>query len=150
MVSRVVVVDTSLVVKWFVEEPDSLAAAALLESWQAAGIGLAAPELLIREFINSLFRKIQYSGMTMDHALSALAQLENAAIDLHDTETFGRRALELAVITGHHSVYDFYFFALAESLACECWTADQPFQESAARLPGPNRVRLLREFPAPE
>ena len=115
MVSRLVVVDTSLAVKWFVEESDSPAAMALLEHWQAGGIRVAAPDLLAREFINSLFLKIQRSGMTMERALSALAQLENAEIGLHDSATFGRRALELAVITGHDSVYDFYFFRVGRS-----------------------------------
>ena len=150
MISRLVVVDTSLAVKWFVDEPDSPAATALLESWRAAGIGLAAPDLLPREFINSLFQKIRHFGMTMNRALSALAQLENSEIAFHDSAPLGRRALELAASAGHDSVYDFYFFALAEALACECWSADREFQQHAARLPGPNRVRLLREFPAPE
>lgn len=150
MVSRLVVVDTSLVVKWFVAEPDSPAAAALLAYWRADGVRLAAPDLLGREFSSALFRKVKYQGMTLSSVLAALGEFENAEFDLYDAAPFSRRALELAVSASHNEVYDFYFFALAESLDCECWAADRPFQESAARLPGPNRVRLLREFPAPE
>ena len=54
------------------------------------------------------------------------------------------RTLELASQLGQGAVYDSHYLALAESLDCELWTADERFQRAAReRFP---RVRLLADL----
>jgi len=49
-----VVVDTSIVLKWVLVEPDSAAANALLVSWNRQGVTILAPVLLAYEVSNAL------------------------------------------------------------------------------------------------
>lgn len=147
MVSLPVVVDTSIAVKWVVEEADSREANALRESWQGRGLQASAPDLLPREFNSALFGKVKARGMTLNEAVDALTRWENLDIVIYDSSPFHRRALELAVFVNHDEVYDLYFVALAESLNCELWTADQRFHRRVNNSSLTLRVRLLKDFP---
>ena len=51
---------------------------------------------------------------------------------LHETPNLHRRALELASRLKQGAVYDAHYLALAESLGCELWTADQRFYRAVS------------------
>lgn len=50
-----VIVDTSIVVKWVHDEPDSDIAVALLKEWTSKGTVMLAPALLAYEITNVLY-----------------------------------------------------------------------------------------------
>ena len=150
MVSSPVVVDTSIAVKWVVEESDSQKANALRESWRGRGLQASAPDLLTREFNSALFGKVRAGGMGLNQAIDTLALWESLDIVIYDSDPFHRRALELAVFVNHDEVYDLYFLALAENLNCELWTADQRFHRRVSNSSLTSRTRLLRDFPTAE
>ena len=50
----VVVVDTSPVVKWLIDEDDYVQARALAGEWSKGGTRVAAPHLLVAELANAL------------------------------------------------------------------------------------------------
>lgn len=147
MVTSPVVVDTSIAVKWVVEESDSREANALRESWRVLGLQASAPDLLTREFNSALFGKVRAGGMTLNEAINALDRWERLDIVIYDSGPFHRRALELAVFVNHDEVYDLYFLALAENLNCELWTADQRFHRRVNNSTLTPRIRLLKDFP---
>lgn len=147
MVGSPVVVDTSIAVKWVVEENDSREANALRESWRGRGLQASAPDLLTREFNSALFGKVKARGMTLNEAVDALARWEGLDIGIYDSSPFHRRALELAVFVNHDEVYDLYFLALAENLNCELWTADQRLHRRVNNSTLTQRIRLLKDFP---
>ena len=147
MVSLPVVVDTSIAVKWVVEESDSREANALRESWRGQRLQASAPDLIIREFNSALFGKVRARGMTLNEAVDALARWESLDVVIYSSDPFHRRALELAVFVNHDEVYDLYFLALAENLNCEFWTADQRLHQRVNNSTLTSRTRLLKDFP---
>ena len=143
-----VVVDTSIAVKWAVEEGDSQEANALRESWRALGLQASAPDLLTREFNSALFGKVRAGGMALNDAIDTLTRWESLDIVIYDSNPFHQRALELAVFVNHDEIYDLYFLALAENLNCELWTADQRFHRRVNNSTLTSRIRLLKDdFP---
>ena len=62
--SGTVIVDTSIVIKWALYEPDSPLAQALLTEWINREIEIRAPALLAYEITNSLYQKIRKGEIT--------------------------------------------------------------------------------------
>lgn len=70
------IVDASVAIKWFVEEPDSPAAHRLLETHRIGTTSLVAPDLLIYEVANdalyvALARHLELPFYTADRKLLA-------------------------------------------------------------------------------
>jgi predicted nucleic acid-binding protein len=120
-----VVVDTSLFIKWFVVESDSVSAVRLLGGWRTAGVPRIAPAVARAEFANFLLQRLAAGKVTIVEAYDYQAELRRF-VDLAEmTPALSNRALSLAHRFGSRSVDDFYFLALAEELECELWTADE-------------------------
>jgi predicted nucleic acid-binding protein len=113
------VVDASVVIKWVVEEDGT--AAALAVRRRAA---LSAPELLIPECANILWKKTQRGEMTKETALLAARLLERAEIELCPTRMLLEPATRLAIELDH-SAYDCLYLALAVERGCQFVTADE-------------------------
>ena len=117
------VVDASVAVKWVVDEPDSDAAAALLEQSTA----WLAPRLVLVEVAAALRRKVADRELGAATGSTALAALVDATrqgtIRLADDEQLVAAALLLALELGH-KVPDCVYLALAEREGCALATAD--------------------------
>jgi predicted nucleic acid-binding protein len=133
----VIVVDTSVAVKWLVEEEDSDRAAALL------GRSLVAPDLILIECGNALWKRQRRGEIPFDQALAGLARLEQF-VSLAPSAPFALRALEMAVEL-QHPVYDCLFLAAAERLDVMLVTADRRFYDAVARSARAGRITLLGE-----
>ena len=142
----VVVVDTSLVFKWLMEEEDSDRALALVNRWNHEGVQIAAPHLMLAETSNALHRAVVKKALSVFEAAALFEQLAARSLDFYHSNPLYPRALALASELGQGAVYDSVYLALAESLDCELWTADIRFSR-AARTHYP-RVRLLSDFDA--
>ena len=123
---NVVVVDASIAIKWVLEESDSDRAEALLIEWNDKGISIYAPNLLVYEITNALYRKVRKGEITLDRAKEALADISLAEIDFDFSIDFAlsTRAMELANLFSLPATYDSHYLALAERKECELWTAD--------------------------
>ena len=123
---NVVVVDASIAIKWVLEESDSDRAEALLIEWNDKGISIYAPNLLVYEITNALYRKVRKGEITLDRAKEALADISLAEIDFDFSIDFAlsTRAMELANHFSLPATYDSHYLALAERKECELWTAD--------------------------
>ncbi|MEQ1952927.1 type II toxin-antitoxin system VapC family toxin [Mesorhizobium sp. CN2-181] len=131
------VVDTSAILKWFVEETDQSHAHALL----VAGTDLATPDFALIEVANVLWRKQRLGDITETQVDSAISDLPRF---------FGRRAPSAELLAPalrlarelHHSVYDCMFLALAVALPdAMLVTADQRF---LAKTRPSNHYRYLK------
>ena len=112
-----VIVDASLAFKWLVREKHSDEAREISRSWASEGIRAAAPYLMPVEVANALHRRVVRG-------------------ELRDPSTLHVRALKLASALSQGAVYDSHYLALAQTLDCELWTADEKFFRMRARLPG--------------
>ncbi len=116
------VVDASVAMKWLVPEPLSDQAARLLDH----PAGLSAPDMLVVEAANVLWRKAARREISGGEADRALALLEGSGLDFHPVRPLAARALELARALAH-PVYDCVYLALAERQRVPLVTADRRF-----------------------
>lgn len=124
--SNIVVVDTSIVVKWVLDEPDSAIALALLRKWMAEATVIHAPALLAYEVTNVLYQRVRKGELSFDKAKQALTDVFSSELKLKFSEhpTLSMRAMELAHQHALSATYDPHYLALAEHENCEYWTAD--------------------------
>ena len=130
--SEYVVVDASVAFKWLVEEEHSDKATALVRRWDDEGSRLAAPQLISFEVANALHRRVARGEFAVNVAAGLMEDLMSFGIAFHHGPDLHRRALELASLLQQGAVYDAHYLALAESLGCELWTADQRFQRAVS------------------
>ncbi len=117
-----VLLDTSVVVKWFVPEEDSEKALSLRRAQEDRELRLYAPEVLLMELANALRYASEFSAREIIEALETPFELNILLIP------FSLDALNLAVtLSMEHdlAVYDAYFLALAQALEIPLITADR-------------------------
>jgi predicted nucleic acid-binding protein len=114
------VVDASVVVKWFVDEPLSEAALALRE------VPLHAPDVLLTDCADILWRKGLRREMTDEQVSEAADLLQYASIGLHPTRMLLEQILGFARDL-KHPTRDCVYLATAWLLELPLVTADQRF-----------------------
>jgi len=129
------VIDASIAVKWVVEEHGT--AEALLLRQKAK---LIAPELLIAECANILWKKVQRGELLKNEALLAARLLQGAEIELLPTRFLFEAATRMSIEIDHPA-YDCLYLALALEKQCKFVTAD----ERLLRKLHQSRQRTLRD-----
>ena len=121
-----VVVDTSIAIKWVLNEDDSALALALLAEWKNKKMAMLAPALLAYEASNTLYQNVRRGKITLDTAELSMTKVIFAGLQLDFSQdpVLGVRAIELANNFSLLATYDAYYLALAERERCEFWTAD--------------------------
>lgn len=139
------VIDASIAVKWVVEEDGT--PEALVVRRRAK---LIAPELLVAECANILWKKVQKDELSKKEALLAAHLLQGAEIELLPTRSLLAAATRIAIDLDHPA-YDCLYLALAAANDCRFVTADQRFLrklEQGRRDRFRERVISLTEFAA--
>lgn len=121
----IAVIDSSIVIKWFVDEPD--AALALDLRFHP----LAAPDLLLAECANVMWKKVRRDEYDGDDAAAVVRAIEHANIALSPALGLTGRAFDIARTLGH-AAYDCFYLALAERLVLPFVTADQQLVRKVA------------------
>jgi predicted nucleic acid-binding protein len=123
---KVVVVDTSLALKWIYDESDSSVALSLLADWTGKRMRIKVPSLLAYEITNSLYQQVRSGKSTIDSAKQNLKDtlLKGMSFVFLSDLSLSIRALELTHHFGLLATYDTHYLALAEREQCELWTAD--------------------------
>ena len=129
-----VVIDASLAVKAVVEEKYTVETRALVRSWQLDGFQLVAPDFMASEFATALRKKIAEGILTNEGAKQLLTGLYQSSVDFRPSRPLHNRAIDLSVELNQRLAYDSHYLALAESLDCDFWTADQPCYRAAQGL----------------
>jgi predicted nucleic acid-binding protein len=143
---RAIVVDTSIVLKWVLDEPVSATALELLNRWIHEGIVIQAPALLTYEVANALFQRVRKGEITVAKATQALEDVLFPELVLNFLEyaELSKRAITLAQQYSLAATYDAHYLALAEHAKCEYWTADSRLYNAVRdKLPW---VRQLTEY----
>lgn len=90
----IAVIDASVVLKWFLQEPDAEHAMQLREQHLTGGVLLVAPDLLLYEVGNALRFKHDFTPSDIQAALSELLHIELEL--LSPTERLLHHAVDLA------------------------------------------------------
>jgi predicted nucleic acid-binding protein len=116
-----VVIDASIAVKWVVEEEGTPAALTLRQKAK-----LIAPDLLVPECANILWKKVQRNELSRETALLAARLLQGAEIELLPTRSLLESATRIAIDLDHPA-YDCLYLALAIENDYRFVTADERF-----------------------
>lgn len=134
------VIDASVVIKWFIEEKDSAKALLLKDNHINGKTILIAPDLLIYEVANVLLFSKIFTPLEIKGCLQDLYELE---IDLiNPSIDFVLSAIELA-FSKQISIYDASYLALAKELDTKLITADKKLYTSANE---PHLIDLLSDI----
>jgi predicted nucleic acid-binding protein len=131
-----IVVDASVAVKWVI--PEELSDQA--ESLRGRADRLLAPDLLLPEAANALWKKLLRREITTSEAAQAIDLLMASGLDLRPSGPLLGRALTLAQRL-RHPVYDCVYVALAQAEGATLVTADQRLLARIAR--GRTRVAVV-------
>ena len=96
------------------------------------------------EVANALHRRIVRGEIGVHDGVRLIEGLLSSGLELYETPHLHSRALELASRLNQGAIYDALYLALAETLDCELWTADERFYHAAS--PVTDSVRWLGEF----
>lgn len=113
------VIDASIAVKWVVEEEGTQAALDL-----RSGYRFVAPELLIPECANILWKKVQRGELLREEAIMASKLLERSNIAFVSMAGLLEQATALAIELSHPA-YDCIYLAAARQRETRFVTADQ-------------------------
>ena len=139
------VIDAGVVVKWFIPEVDSAIAHQLLERYLQGVDSPVAPDLLIAECGNVLWRRCRQGDITPAEATESLADLMTLRIPLVSATSLVQSALSLA-LRHQRTVYDALYLALAQERHCSLITADERFFNALhSQFP---QLQLLRTLAA--
>ncbi len=125
------VVDASIAIKWVVEEEGTDAAVGLRSRFR-----FAAPELLIPECANILWKKVARGELARDEAILAARLLERSGIDFLPMTGLLEQTAGLAMALSHPA-YDCAYLATACRTGSRFVTADARLLRTVAeRAPG--------------
>ena len=123
-------IDASVAVKWFIPEIHSAAALRFLDE----DIYLCAPDLLISELGNTLWKKTERREIALAGAQEIVEAIGGMPVELFPASALLAAAFEIA--TGlKRSVYDSLYLALAIAQDAPLITADRKFHSVIAASP---------------
>jgi predicted nucleic acid-binding protein len=124
-----VVVDASVVVKWFLPERWSEEARQLLDE----PVGLVAPDLLFAEAGNAVWKRVRMRQLPGPLARRMVADIATIAVRPVASRTLLKDAMGVAIGAGI-TVYDALYVVLAVRLRTKLVTADERLSAAVSRL----------------
>lgn len=113
------VVDASVAIKWVIPEQGSLQAVSLLRTNT-----LIAPDLILPECANILWKKVRRNELSAAEAGFAARLIEGSDLQLREMMGYFNSSLELAIELDHPA-YDCVYLALALKEEMRFVTADE-------------------------
>lgn len=137
------VIDTSALVKYVLPEQDSPVAEKLVALHRVGTINLIAPEYILVESANVLWKHLERRNILLEEAVESLRTLRDLRVRLISNAELLDDALTLAADSGI-TVYDSLFCTLAARENAQLITSDRPL---VRRMTGTGvEAVLLSEF----
>ena len=136
------VLDSSVVLKWSVPEVHSAEALRYLDP----ELDRDAPELLLAEVSNILWKKVGRGELSPAEAETIAIGVGRADINIHSMVPLFVPALRIALATGR-TAYDCSYLALAELLSTRVVTADRRLCNALRGGPYADRVLWIEDGP---
>jgi len=114
-----IVVDTSVVVKWYIPEQHHERARALRDAYLDGEFDLVAPALMPFEAVNALKYSGHYEGERLEEASKSLPEYGIDLVSFNKTGSVTEIANNLDI-----TIYDAAYIALAQNHDTEAYTAD--------------------------
>lgn len=119
------VVDSSVAVKWYVDEQHSSEARRILADYKTGSLTLLAPDLIYAEFGNIMWKKRTFQGFDPNDAERIVKRFRAQSIfSLTSTADLVEDAYRFGVMH-RRAVYDMLYLALSLRVGCQFVTADE-------------------------
>nr|WP_294512045.1 type II toxin-antitoxin system VapC family toxin [uncultured Rhodopila sp.] len=133
------VIDASVVIKWVVDEPGT-AQTLLLRRHR-----LLAPDLLIADCANILWKKVRRNELLEEEAMVATGLLARSDIEFEPMISVFEAATRMAILLDPPA-YDCCYLALAASRGCTFVTADEALVGKCRSAGLPIKVAVLGDM----
>lgn len=138
-----VVVDSSVIIKWFVVENHTAEALQVRARYNADELTLLAPDVINAEVGNIVWKKHNKGELLVPEAQTIIVDFLVVELELTPTADLLSDAYQIAV-TYKRTVYDAMYMALAAREQCPFVTADEKlFNAVSTAIP---QVILLRDW----
>lgn len=117
-----IILDTSVIVKWYQEEKDSHMARYLLDKIQAKTLTCIVPDITALELSNALFFNATFPAIALEETIKSFYALNLNFISLNQVVIIGAMKYMSSLSIG---IYDAIFLYLAEKENCPLITADR-------------------------
>lgn len=137
---EIIVLDASVILKWFVEEEWSEIAADIKSEYSKGKLSIAVPSLVFYEVVNVLRYKTEFGLKDVTVALTSLyaLQFEICSFDY----VLASKTIELAYTYGI-TIYDAAYLGLAALKECRIYTVDEFLVEKTKDF---NYVAHIRDW----
>ena len=140
--SERVVVDASVVIKWFLPEAGAEEAADLLRDIRRSAVDAVVPELLLAEAGNVVWKRVNQGLISGADAAAIVEAIIESPLQVERIAPLLPTALEIALETGC-TAYDGIYVALALQVDGVLVTADRKLDRRMAGTAYATRVRTL-------
>jgi len=137
------VVDSSVVAKWVLAEPDSTQAQRLITDIAGAGQRLIVLDLVFPEVANAIWKRLRQRQITLTQAEDSLKDLAQSPVHIEPALRLLEPALKIAA-QYDRAIYDALFVALAADLGVKGVTADEPLHNTVRN--DFQQIVLLRDW----
>ena len=128
------VLDTSVAFKFFHQEEESGTASALLSRCHAGQVDFTAPELLLVEFVNAVWKKTRAGEFTTDEAMEVLHNMTTLCADIVIVPVaWTLPSILKNCLAMEHGAYDMTFVTLAQARHIPLITADRRLYRKASQ-----------------
>lgn len=134
-----VVLDCSVVLKWYLDEPGAVEALAFQRDER---LSLHAPDVLLLEFDSAICSNVRHRTLDAPMAPVIRSSVRASGLGFFGFEPLLDVAVEISMKT-RKGLYDCLYLALAERLDATLVTADRRFAAGLERTSLGGRVRLL-------
>jgi predicted nucleic acid-binding protein len=134
-------VDTSVAVKWVIPEDGRRLEAGTAEALDLLPHALTAPDCMLAEFANALFKKVRREEIAEEQARASVAILPDI-VTFFPSIPLVEPALQLSFEIGH-PVHDCIFLAAALQLGIPLVTADRKFHANCLKSGASYPLQLL-------
>jgi predicted nucleic acid-binding protein len=135
------VVDASVVVKWYSEEADTPQAMRLMRS----DAELVAPDLIYAEVLNSLWSKSRRGLFDSNRIASISNSIEGSFVEIVALGLLAEDAAALALALDH-PIYDCLYLAAAIQWDCSLVSSDARLLQRLVKSPYRERVMPLTDW----
>ncbi|HEY3398567.1 MAG TPA: type II toxin-antitoxin system VapC family toxin [Armatimonadota bacterium] len=137
----------SVALKWFLAEEDKPQAMALLREANELSCTLRAPDFLVVEAANVVWKRHRRGEVTVEKAAEIIERIAFARLEWTAAVELVPRAAALAM-EFDCTVYDSLYLALAEAYEATLITADRRLCERVPAAWQAERIQLLHDFSA--
>jgi len=140
------VIDASVAIKWYIPEPLSEQASKLFDSLQNLNVQFLAPDLIIPEIGNVLWKKVRWKELSAVEAQTISSVLcEDFPVMLFESSLYLSAAMELALVC-NRTIYDSLYMAVAIAHEGYFVTADQKMVNALSNTSVSQRIMFLADI----